>query len=70
MRNHYKTIVLSDIHLGSKNSKAKEVLRYLRKNTCDTLILNGDIIDGLQLQKRAKWTKKAYPFFQDGPQDD
>jgi len=63
MRNHYKTIVLSDIHLGSKHSKAKEVVRYLKKNTCDKLILNGDIIDGWQLKKGAKWKKKHTRFF-------
>jgi len=63
MRNHYKTIVLSDIHLGSKNSKAKEVVRYLKKNTCDKLILNGDIIDGWQLKKGAKWKKNHTRFF-------
>jgi UDP-2,3-diacylglucosamine pyrophosphatase LpxH len=62
-RNHYKTIVLSDIHLGSKNSKAKEVVRYLKKNTCDTLILNGDIIDGWQIRKGGKWKKKHTRFF-------
>jgi len=63
MRNHYKTIVLSDIHLGTKSSKAKEVVRYLRKNTCDTLILNGDIIDGWQLKKGGKWKKRHTRFF-------
>ncbi|HEY4786050.1 MAG TPA: UDP-2,3-diacylglucosamine diphosphatase [Bacteroidales bacterium] len=63
MRNHYKTIVLSDIHLGSKNSKAKEVVRFLKKNTCDTLILNGDIIDGWQIKKGGKWKKKHTRFF-------
>jgi len=63
MRNHYKTIVLSDIHLGSKNSQAKEVVRYLKKNTCDALILNGDIIDGWQLKKGGKWKKMHTRFF-------
>ncbi|HEY4785765.1 MAG TPA: UDP-2,3-diacylglucosamine diphosphatase [Bacteroidales bacterium] len=61
--NHYKTIVLSDIHLGSKSSKAKEVSRFLKSNTCDTLILNGDIIDGWQLRKGGKWKKKHTRFF-------
>lgn len=36
---HHKTIVLSDIHLGSKWSKTKEVICYLKYNTCDTLFL-------------------------------
>lgn len=62
-RNHYKTIVLSDIHLGSKSSKAKEVSRFLKSNTCDKLILNGDIIDGWQLRKGGKWKKKHTRFF-------
>jgi UDP-2,3-diacylglucosamine pyrophosphatase LpxH len=62
-RNHYKTIVLSDIHLGTKNSKAKEVVRFLKSNSCDTLMLNGDIIDGWQLKKGGKWKKKHTRFF-------
>ena len=44
-QNHYKTIVLSDIHLGTKGSKAKELVRFLKVNTADNLILNGDIVD-------------------------
>lgn len=63
-KKHHKTIVLSDIHLGSKWSKAKEVTRYLKENTCDTLILCGDIIDGWQLMrgKKAKWKKRHSNF--------
>ncbi len=63
IRNHYKTIVLSDIHLGTKNSAAKEVARFLKSNTCESLILNGDIIDGWQLRKGGKWKKKHTRFF-------
>ena len=48
---HYKTIVLSDIHLGSKWSKTKEVTRFLKRHSCDTLILCGDIIDGWSLMR-------------------
>jgi UDP-2,3-diacylglucosamine pyrophosphatase LpxH len=62
-RNHFKTIVLSDIHLGTKNSKVKEVVRFLKSNTCDKLILNGDIIDGWQLRRGSKWKKKHTRFF-------
>ena len=62
-RNHHKTIVLSDIHLGTKNSKATEVVKFLKKNSADTLILNGDIIDGWQLRRGGKWKKKHTRFF-------
>ncbi len=61
--NHYKTIIVSDVHLGTKNSKAKELVRFLKTNTCEKLILNGDIIDGWQLKKGSKWKKKHTRFF-------
>ncbi len=61
-RNHFKTIVVSDVHLGSKGSKAKELSRFLRANTCDKLILNGDIIDSWQLQRGGVWKKKHTRF--------
>ncbi|MGC9373530.1 MAG: UDP-2,3-diacylglucosamine diphosphatase [Bacteroidales bacterium] len=60
--NHYKTIVISDVHLGTKSSKAKELVRFLKSNTCDKLILNGDIIDGWRLKKSGKWRKKHTRF--------
>lgn len=61
---HHKTIVMSDVHLGSKWSKAKEATLFLQNNTCDRLILCGDIIDGWNLMrgKRNKWKKKHTRF--------
>ncbi|MCB2194542.1 MAG: UDP-2,3-diacylglucosamine diphosphatase [Bacteroidetes bacterium] len=61
--NHFKTIVISDVHLGTKASKAKELVRFLKSNTCDKLILNGDIVDGWRLKKSGKWKKKHTRFF-------
>jgi len=63
MRNFYKTIVLSDIHLGTEGSKAKEVTWFLKHNICEKLILNGDIIDGWQLKKSGRWKNKHTKFF-------
>jgi UDP-2,3-diacylglucosamine pyrophosphatase LpxH len=63
MKTHYKTIVLSDIHLGIKASKAKEATNFLKHHKCETLILNGDIIDGWQLRKKGKWKKQHSNFF-------
>ncbi|HCT72218.1 MAG TPA: UDP-2,3-diacylglucosamine hydrolase [Bacteroidales bacterium] len=60
---HYKTIVVSDVHLGTKNSGARQLVRFLKKNSCDTLILNGDIIDGWRLKRSGKWQKKHSRFF-------
>ncbi len=62
MKKYFKTIVLSDIHLGSAGSKAKEATEFLKQNSCQTLILNGDIIDGWQLRKYGAWKSKHTNF--------
>lgn len=58
-----KTIIVSDVHLGTKGSKAKELVRFLKQYRCKNLILNGDIIDGWQLRKSGKWKRKHTRFF-------
>jgi UDP-2,3-diacylglucosamine pyrophosphatase LpxH len=63
VKTFYKTIVISDLHLGIKDSKAKEVVRFLKYHPCEKLILNGDIIDGWQLKRSATWKKKHTRFF-------
>jgi len=54
----YNTVIISDLHLGSKASRRDDVLDFLDKLSTETLILNGDIIDGWSLQRGSKWTKK------------
>lgn len=63
MKNQFKTIVVSDLHLGAKNSKTKELINFLKQYKCETLILNGDIIDGHQLKKLGELKKKHTRFF-------
>jgi len=63
LKRHHKTIVISDVHLGTSGSKTKQLVRFLKNNTCETLILNGDIIDGWQLQRSGKWKRKHTRFF-------
>jgi UDP-2,3-diacylglucosamine pyrophosphatase LpxH len=50
---HYRTIFISDLHLGSKYSNALMAQKFLKQNTCDKLVLVGDIIDGWALNR--KW---------------
>lgn len=59
---HYRTIILSDIHLGIRNSHVREAIHFLKCHSCDKLILNGDIVDGWQLRKSGKWKKKHTAF--------
>jgi UDP-2,3-diacylglucosamine pyrophosphatase LpxH len=56
-RLHVRTVILSDVHLGTADSKVREVNHFLRSVRCRKLILNGDIIDGWQLQRSGHWTK-------------
>lgn len=50
---HYKSIFISDIHLGTKGCKAEELCIFLKSSTCENLFLVGDVIDGWRLRK--KW---------------
>ena len=54
----YKAVIVSDLHLGTKDSKAKEFIEFLEQHPTDLLILNGDIIDGWALSRGAKWKKQ------------
>lgn len=55
-KTEYRTIILSDLHLGSKYSRPNEVVKFLSNNVAQTLILNGDIIDGWALKRGDMWT--------------
>ena len=52
-----RTVILSDVHLGTSDCKIDEVNHFLRHTRCARLILNGDIIDGWQLTRSGHWTK-------------
>jgi UDP-2,3-diacylglucosamine pyrophosphatase LpxH len=41
----FRTIWLSDIHLGTRDCCAAALLEFLERHECDFLYLVGDIID-------------------------
>ena len=47
----FKTVIISDLHLGSHKAQADRLLAFLKTVKCDTLILNGDIIDMWSLSR-------------------
>jgi UDP-2,3-diacylglucosamine pyrophosphatase LpxH len=51
----YRTLFLSDIHLGAKACQAQALLDFLRDHDADTIFLVGDIIDGWALRKHWHW---------------
>jgi UDP-2,3-diacylglucosamine pyrophosphatase LpxH len=54
----HQAIIVSDLHLGTKDSKAEEFIEFIDKHPTDLLILNGDIIDGWALNRGTKWKKQ------------
>jgi UDP-2,3-diacylglucosamine pyrophosphatase LpxH len=51
----YRTLWISDIHLGTPGCQAEALLDFLRHTECDTLFLVGDIVDGWQLRRNWYW---------------
>ena len=52
---HYRTVFLSDIHLGTRGCQAGILLDFIRGMECETLYLVGDIIDGWKLKSGWYW---------------
>ena len=53
----YRSIFVSDVHLGTKDCQADKLNNFLKHNSCDTLYLVGDIIDAWKIQQN-KWRWK------------
>ena len=53
----YRSIFISDVHLGTKDCQADKLNNFLKNNSCDTLYLVGDIIDAWKIQQN-KWRWK------------
>ncbi|RYF02123.1 MAG: UDP-2,3-diacylglucosamine diphosphatase [Comamonadaceae bacterium] len=51
----WRTLWISDLHLGTPGCQAEALLDFLRHTECETLFLVGDIIDGWQLRRRWFW---------------
>jgi UDP-2,3-diacylglucosamine pyrophosphatase LpxH len=55
---NYRTIWISDTHLGTPGAQAKALLHFLKYTHSETLYLVGDIVDGWQLKKRFYWPQE------------
>jgi len=55
MKLKYRSVFLSDLHLGSVGSQARDVARLLKRIECERLYLVGDIIDLWRLRRRWYW---------------
>jgi UDP-2,3-diacylglucosamine pyrophosphatase LpxH len=51
----YRSVFISDLHLGTPGSQAAALLQFLKSHSSDSLYLVGDIVDGWQLRKGWYW---------------
>ncbi len=51
----YRSLFISDTHLGTRGAQADALLEFLRVHDADTIYLVGDIVDGWQLRSRWHW---------------
>jgi UDP-2,3-diacylglucosamine pyrophosphatase LpxH len=54
-RRRFRTIWVSDIHLGTRGCNAAMLIDFLDSTDSDTMYLVGDIIDGWRMKKRFYW---------------
>lgn len=55
MKAYFRTIWISDTHLGSPLAHPMELLNFLKSVSCEQLYLVGDIVDIWQLQHKIFW---------------
>ena len=52
---YYRSIFISDVHLGTRGCRADFLAGFLRGVRCEHLFLVGDILDGWRLRKSWYW---------------
>lgn len=52
MTHRFRTLWVSDVHLGTKASRAGDLLRFLRSVKADSIYLVGDIVDLERMRKQ------------------
>jgi UDP-2,3-diacylglucosamine pyrophosphatase LpxH len=60
----FRTLFISDVHLGARGSQADKLLDFLRSHDADTIYLVGDIVDGWALKSNWYWPQSHNDFVQ------
>jgi UDP-2,3-diacylglucosamine pyrophosphatase LpxH len=55
MRNTYRAVFISDVHLGTRACQADQLLDFLRHHPSDKLFLIGDIVDFWAMSRSVQW---------------
>ena len=54
-KKRYRSIFISDVHLGTRHSNAEKLLEFLKSTEAERYYLIGDIIDGWMMRKKVYW---------------
>src|SRR6185503_12646010 len=60
----FRSIWISDVHLGTKHSQVELLLDFLRVSDCRYLYIVGDLIDGWELKAKWLWRDEYNVLFQ------
>jgi UDP-2,3-diacylglucosamine pyrophosphatase LpxH len=55
---HFRTIFISDVHLGSRGCQARLLLDFMRFHDAEQIFLVGDIVDGWRLRRGWYWPQE------------
>jgi UDP-2,3-diacylglucosamine pyrophosphatase LpxH len=55
LKRHYRTLFISDVHLGTKGCQADLLLDFLKRCDADTYYLVGDIVDFWRIKRTPHW---------------
>src|SRR5262245_7246394 len=51
----YRSLFISDVHLGTKGAQAEPLLEFLKHHDARTIYLVGDIVDGWRMRRAWHW---------------
>ncbi len=57
VKSDYRTVFISDVHIGTKDCKADQLFDFLKNHSFDQLYLVGDIFDGWKMKSGVYWHK-------------
>jgi UDP-2,3-diacylglucosamine pyrophosphatase LpxH len=63
LKEFYKTVIISELNFGSKESNIKAINNFLKYVQCELLILNGGVFENKKFGNTDKWKKKHHKFF-------
>src|SRR5262245_6196952 len=54
-QSRYRSLFISDVHLGTKGAQVEALLEFLRQHNATTIYLVGDIVDGWRMRRAWHW---------------